>query len=303
MATARWPRWTTRWSSWPTPPLSKLADRICPWFEASVFWNGPLQLRRQLLRRLATPLLFLAVALLAAACGGDDDSAAAGGDGVVITTLAPADTAPTAAVEQPTSEASDAPTAAPAPTDEPASATISGFIYPIAGACLPTGDQLMPNAPREYRNGFHEGIDFYNVDNCAQIGGGTPVVAAKGGTVIRADLDYVDLTQERYNQLQADLTSPETLDVFRGRQVWIDHGNGIVTRYCHLSAIADGVAVGTTLNAGDLVAYVGESGTPESITNPGSEYHLHFEVRVGDSFLGAGLPPDQVRALYLELFG
>jgi murein DD-endopeptidase MepM/ murein hydrolase activator NlpD len=191
----------------------------------------------------------------------------------------------------------------PAPTIEPVSSTLSGFIFPIQGGCLPTGDQLMPNAPREYRQGTHEGVDFYNVDNCTDIGLGTPIVAAKSGVVIRADLGYVDLTLERYQELAANLTSPESLDAFRGRQVWIDHGNGIVTRYCHLSGIADGVMQGTVLNTGDLVAFVGESGTPESINNPGSQYHLHFEVRVSDSYLGAGLPPEEVRALYVELFG
>jgi murein DD-endopeptidase MepM/ murein hydrolase activator NlpD len=161
----------------------------------------------------------------------------------------------------------------------------------------------MPNAPRNYRNGTHEGVDFYGVDNCTAIGRDTPVVAAKVGVVIRADLDYVDLDAEQYAQVASDLTSAESLDVFRGRQVWIDHGNGIVTRYCHLNAIADGIAQGTVVNAGDLVAYVGESGTPESINNPGNQYHLHFELRVGESYLGAGLPPQEVRALYLELFG
>lgn len=161
----------------------------------------------------------------------------------------------------------------------------------------------MPNAPRDYRNGTHEGVDFYGVDNCTAISVGTPVVAAKEGVVIRADLDYVDLTLESYQELAANLTSPESLDAFRGRQVWIDHGNGIVTRYCHLSGIADGIAQGTVVNTGDLIAFVGESGTPESINNPGSQYHLHFEVRVNNSYLGAGRPPEQVRALYVELFG
>jgi murein DD-endopeptidase MepM/ murein hydrolase activator NlpD len=188
------------------------------------------------------------------------------------------------------------------PTPEPVSATLSGFIFPIQSGCLPVGDQLMPNAPREYRNGTHEGVDFYGVDNCTPITVGTPIVAVKAGTVIRADLDYVDLTAERYAVLAENLTSAESLDAFRGRQVWIDHGNGIVTRYCHLSAIAEGVTVGAQVNAGDLIAAVGESGTPESINNPGSQYHLHFEVRVGESFLGAGLPPEEVRGLYTELF-
>lgn len=243
--------------------------------------------------------------MLATACGGADSASNGGDDGVVITPLATSDEAPPAtaqpaATDEPQPDNGD-PT--PSPTQSDDGAALSGFIYPLAGACLPVGDQLMPNAPREYRNGTHEGIDFYNVDNCTAIGLGTPVMAVKAGVVIRADLDYVDLTPQRLAELQADLTSAASLDGFRGRQVWIDHGNDIVTRYCHLSGIADGLTQGSTVNAGDVIGFVGESGTPESVNNPGNEYHLHFEVRVGDSFLGAGLAPQEVRALYLELFG
>jgi murein DD-endopeptidase MepM/ murein hydrolase activator NlpD len=54
---------------------------------------------------------------------------------------------------------------------------------------------------------------------------------------------------------------------------------------------------------GQLVAYVGESGTPESVSSPGRENHLHFEVRIGDSYLGKALPAAQVRTLYMTLFG
>jgi murein DD-endopeptidase MepM/ murein hydrolase activator NlpD len=256
--------------------------------------------RRKLLRRLATTFVLFSIALLAVACSQGADSATDAGDGVVITR--PDDSNEASPAEaQPTEEPGDG--APVSSTDEPASSTLTGFTFPIEGGCLPVGDQLMPNAPRTYRNGTHEGVDLYNVDNCTLIGKGTPVLAAKDGIVIRADLDYTDLTMERYQEISADITSAEALDEFRGRQVWIDHGNGIVTRYCHLSGIAGGITQGATVSAGDVIAFVGESGTPESITNPGNEYHLHFEVRVGDSFLGAGLPPGEVRALYLDLFG
>ena len=53
---------------------------------------------------------------------------------------------------------------------------------------------------------------------------------------------------------------------------------------------------------GQAVGLIGDSGTPESISNPDSEIHLHWEVRVGDGFLGQGLPPDEVRELYEGLF-
>src|SRR5690606_17504275 len=62
--------------------------------------------------------------------------------------------------------------AAPTPTLEE---VLRGFAYPIEGGCLPEGNQLMPNAPREYRQGTHEGVDFYDVDNCTPVTVGTPV--------------------------------------------------------------------------------------------------------------------------------
>ena len=98
-------------------------------------------------------------------------------------------------------------------------------------------------------------------------------------------------------------TDEQALDRYRGRQVWIDHGNGVVTRYAHLSRIADGINVGVSVSQGQLIAYVGNSGTPESVTDPNAEMHLHFELRVGDIYLGKGLPPAEVRSLYEKAFG
>jgi len=179
---------------------------------------------------------------------------------------------------------------------------------PIAGACLTSSPNLLPNAPREYRYGIHEGVDFYQGYSCAAIGLGTPVLAAKDGVLIRADYDYVPLSPGELDQLLArsqaqGYTDAETLDRFRGRQVWIDHGNGIVSRYCHLSGISAGLAVGQHVSAGDLIGYVGNSGTPESVTDPELEMHLHFEIRIGNTFLGAGLSPLEARVLYAFTFG
>jgi murein DD-endopeptidase MepM/ murein hydrolase activator NlpD len=195
----------------------------------------------------------------------------------------------------------------PSPSVIPRNPAGDGFVYPIQGACLPNDDKLMPNAPREYRAGIHEGVDFYAGYNCATVLEGTPVMAAKAGTVVRADHGFVEMTEAELNEFLSrskaqGFTDEEALDRFRGRQVWVDHGNGIVTRYCHLSAIPTVMQPGKTVQAGDLVGYVGDSGTPEAVTSPGIEIHLHFEIRVGDSFLGAGLPNDQTRQLWQQAF-
>jgi len=54
-----------------------------------------------------------------------------------------------------------------------------------------------------------------------------------------------------------------------GKEVVIDHGNGIKTRYAHLSKI--NVRVGQKINRWDVIASVGETGRA---TGP----HLHYEV-------------------------
>ena len=194
--------------------------------------------------------------------------------------------------------------AAASPTPVP---DITGFAFPIEGACLPRDDSLVPGALREYRNAIHEGLDLYDSDNCTPIGLGTEVQAAKAGMVVRADWAYEGLTEETLADLEARIeregtSNPAVEDAFRGRQVWIDHGDGVISRYAHLSAIVDGIVPGAAVEAGQLIAYVGDSGTPESVREPGTENHLHFEIRVGDAFLGEDESPEEVRRLYERAF-
>jgi murein DD-endopeptidase MepM/ murein hydrolase activator NlpD len=56
-----------------------------------------------------------------------------------------------------------------------------------------------------------------------------------------------------------------------GNGIYVDHGNGITTRYGHLSRID--VVVGQTLKRGDHLGLVGSTGRS---TGP----HLHYEVRI-----------------------
>jgi murein DD-endopeptidase MepM/ murein hydrolase activator NlpD len=165
----------------------------------------------------------------------------------------------------------------------------------------------MPNAPRDYRWGVHEGIDFYDGDACVPIERGMPVLAAKTGVVIRADHDYQAITAEEMDALlarseQQGHTDEADLDRLRGCQVWLDHGNGIVTRYAHLLAADERIKVGMVVAAGQVVGYVGNSGTPEGISDSTLENHLHFEIRVGSGYLGQGLSPEQTRRLCEKAF-
>lgn len=169
---------------------------------------------------------------------------------------------------------------------------VSGLCVPV-DAPLSTRLELLPGAPREYRSGVHEGIDF-------PAPAGAPVRAAAAGTIVRIDREYAEWSErERAAALAAaarlGATPSETLDRIRGRQVWIDHGDGIVTRYAHLESVAD-LGVGDRLEAGAVVGAVGASGLPEGGA------HLHFEIRVDDQYLGEDLAPDEILYVLARAF-
>ena len=46
--------------------------------------------------------------------------------------------------------------------------------------------------------------------------------------------------------------------------------------YAHLSGFAPGIEIGTEVEFGQLIGYVGDTGNP----GPGN-YHLHFEIHPG----------------------
>ena len=86
---------------------------------------------------------------------------------------------------------------------------------------------------------------------------GTPVRAPAAGTVIDVG-DYF----------------------FNGGTVWLDHGAGVLTMFCHLSATA--VKVGDVVQPGDPIGAVGATGR---VTGP----HLHWSVSLNRAMVDPAL--------------
>ncbi len=190
--------------------------------------------------------------------------------------------------------------AAPQPHDPTLLQALRGLSVPLLGTTVTTRDFQMPGAPRHYRLGVHEGIDFYGSTVGVPVDNRTPVRSVADGTVIRALVDYQPLTAAQADawsaqSLSLGYTPPEVLDGYRGMQVWIDHGDGLVSRYAHLSSIEPGIAEGATVTQGQVIATVGNSGTPSSLRSETYDVHLHLELWVGDHFVGQFLRPIEAR--------
>jgi murein DD-endopeptidase MepM/ murein hydrolase activator NlpD len=187
-------------------------------------------------------------------------------------------------------------------------APLLGITSPIAGVrYLPDRDSLLPGTTRIYRYGIHHGLDMYEDVMGVDVPYDAPVYAIADGVVVRADHDYQELSPARFDELVAEcarlhMTPPEVENLFRGRQVWIDHGGGLVSRYEHLSAIPTEIVSGTRVLRGQVIGYTGNSGTSDGAAGTRDGIHLHFEIYFYEHYLGEWLSGWETRQLLQEVF-
>ncbi|MBI3978812.1 MAG: peptidoglycan DD-metalloendopeptidase family protein [Chloroflexi bacterium] len=230
----------------------------------------------------------------------------------VETAAGPVATPTTTSIERSAiQEAAPAPTARPTalPVNDPRTIDrLRGLAIPIRGARLPTLDGHLPGAPRPYRLDVHRSIDFYDRIVGVAVDFGTEVLAAQAGIVRRADVEYREVTEAEMAELlassrHAGSTPPDVLDRLQGRQVVIDHGDGIATRYHHLESVAAGIRPGVVVRRGQVIATVGNSGTQEAAAGRRIGPHLDFEIVVGGRYLGWGLTVPETRRWLELIFG
>lgn len=117
------------------------------------------------------------------------------------------------------------------------------LVFPVGGDNSYTGDY---GAPRH--QGRHEGVDIM-ADR------GTPVLAVNDGAVVRLS--------------RAD-------EGLGGVSLWLERADGTQYFYAHMTSVADGLAEGTRVKAGEVIGTVGNTGDARY-----GAPHLHFELHPG----------------------
>lgn len=123
----------------------------------------------------------------------------------------------------------------------------SQFTWPVPGHTKISSGYGKRIDPFSHTVSYHNGLDF-------PAPRGTKIVAAAEGTVAWANYSNT-----------------------AGNWIGINHGGNMYTVYMHQSRFAKGIRVGKKVHKGELIGYVGTTGS--STGN-----HLHFEIRMG----GAG---------------
>jgi murein DD-endopeptidase MepM/ murein hydrolase activator NlpD len=185
---------------------------------------------------------------------------------------------------------------------------LNGLILPVAGQSLPGHPGVYPGARRLYRYGVHNGLDMFNQPGSrVHIMTGTPARAACAGQITRIDLNYRDMNYATYNKVirecfEAHQTSAKNADLLRGCQVWVDSGDGLITKYAHLLSANNKLRVGNMIKQGQTIGYIGVSGTGENLPGHAPYPHLHFEIWLDGKYLGYGLNPAETVSLFEDIF-
>ena len=185
------------------------------------------------------------------------------------------------------------------------------LLLPCKGVKIPKRASRLPNAPRDYRNGTHRGVDFF-------ANWGTDIRAVADGLVDRADHNYEEYPADfRVEMLKSSGKVGHTpSDIFNsvllGKAIILDHGFDLVpgfraiTIYAHLSSIKKDLSGGSVVKAGQIIGKTGNTGTRPSTLGTKKESHLHWELILQkdtkEVYLGKDVPYERLYKMLKNIF-
>ena len=185
------------------------------------------------------------------------------------------------------------------------------LLLPCEGVMIPRRASRLPNAPRDYRNGTHRGVDFF-------ANWGTDIRAVADGLIVRADHNYEEYPADfRTEMLKSSGKVGHTpSDIFNnvllGKTVILDHGFDlipgfrVITIYAHLSSIKNNLSIGSVVKAGQTIGKTGNTGTKPSTLGTKKESHLHWELilqkNAKEIYLGKDVPYEKLYKMLKDIF-
>jgi len=182
----------------------------------------------------------------------------------------------------------------------------NGLQVPIPGATFPLAAEHLPGGARD---GLPGGFEFVAGAIGTPTFADTAAVAVAPGTVVRVVRSAEPLTEEERAFVAARAAeggnlAEQALDRLRGRQVWIEHADGTVSRYARLAEVRESLKLGQPVEAGATLGRVAGSGSSEEQPAEDSPVLLHFELlNPAGRSLGEGLAPLETHARVAQVFG
>ncbi|HKK31262.1 MAG TPA: peptidoglycan DD-metalloendopeptidase family protein [Alphaproteobacteria bacterium] len=184
-----------------------------------------------------------------------------------------------------------------------------GYVVPIPGSTFPLAATNLPGAAREYRSSAQRGFEFFNGVSGRLLSSDEPVVAVADGEIIRIDHAYGASGEDElyfYAELSDSMgfLGDYARDKLRGRQVWIRHETGHISRYAHLSKVHPELEPGAAVMQGQPIGLMGNTGIPPTGDQPSPLPRLHFELWLpdGSRYLGEGMAPLQSHVAVASVF-
>lgn len=148
------------------------------------------------------------------------------------------------------------------------------YLIPVRGKTLSSWHSKIPNAPRNYRASYTDGIHHgWDIDGYLW----EEVIALDDGIIVRvvSEFDRSDFDKIDYGSNLSEYQKTRNLDILRGKQVWLKTMKGEVVFYSHLNDIAAGIEEWVRVTRWEVLGTIGVTGVPGKEYK---DYHLHFPI-------------------------